>query len=375
MSFFHSPKRVIGCCLLVAVSLSACTGGDDEDNKKKDEAALVELAAVQEDSLSYRTERTGTLRAQRTVKLFNQEEGRVLKVLVREDDSVKQGQLLVQLDDRILRAELDKAMATLQQAQQDAKRLEQLKAKQLVAEESLNRALTTQEIAGAEVRLLKTRISYITITAPFSGKIAERKVEPGDVAPKHTHLLTLIDPSKLITDVQVSELALPYMKVGDDAEVRIDALGQQTFVGKIERIYPTVDSATRLGRIEVALFPVPERARAGQFCRVTLSTSQQRHLVIPFSSLRRDASGEFVFLYSDDGTIVRQSIKSGLRLADKVEILEGLTAGQRVVSKGFLGLSEGKKVRAVERRLESEQPQQPADKVQEAPEGPGAKDA
>jgi membrane fusion protein, multidrug efflux system len=363
----------------VVLGLSAC-GGDDDNSQKKSLTHLVELAEAREDRLSYRAQRSGSLRALRTVKLFNQEEGRVIQVNVRQGDSVRKGKSLVKLDDRLLRAQLDKAIASRRLAEQDVKRLQQLKAKQLIAEEALNRATTTLEIARAEMRLLQTRISYFNIKAPFAGKIAERKVEPGDVAPKHTHLLTIIDPSKLVTDVQVSELALPYMKVGDNAEVRIDALGQNIFSGKVVRIYPTVDPATRLGRIEVALSPVPKDARAGQFSRVTLSTAKQKRLVVPFSALRRDAVGEYVFLYDDEaGTVSRRAIKSGLRLADKVEIREGLSAGQRVVAKGFIGLTDGKKVKVVEKEMpekETTDKETPgASPSKSTPEAEEAKDA
>ena len=387
LSYFrcHSSAGLLLIYAIVVLGLSGC--GGDEDAQKKAPTHLVELAEAREDSLSYRAQRTGSLRALRTVKLFNQEEGRVIQVSVREGDSVEKGTLLAKLDDRLLRAQQDKAVATLKQAEQDVKRLQQLKAKQLIAEESLNRANTTLEIARAEARLLRTRISYFSIKAPFSGEIAERKVEPGDVAPKHTHLLTIIDPSKLVTDVQVSELALPYMSVGDDAEVLIDALGQDIFSGKVERIYPTVDPATRLGRIEVALSPVPKGARAGQFCRVTLSTGKQSRLVVPFSALRRDAVGEYVFLFDDEaGTVSRRAIKSGLRLTDKVEVREGLSAGQRVVAKGFIGLADGKKVTIVEKDLpekespekespEKESPEKESSRPSPSPEAEEAKDA
>lgn len=100
----------------------------------------------------------------------------------------------------------------------------------------------------------------MTIRAPLASRVAARRVEPGDVAPKHTHLLTVVDPSVLVTDVQVSELVLPHLKQGDRAGVRIDALGQKVYPGEVLRIYPTIDPATRRGQIEVALKPVPPGA-------------------------------------------------------------------------------------------------------------------
>jgi len=349
--------------LLLAVGLSACSSDNQAGKggkRKTGPEHLVALAEVRHEALTYTAARAGSLRAVREVKLFNQEEGRVAALHAREGDSVKSGQVLVTLDDRLLRAQLDKAVASLRQAKLDAQRLRQLKKKKLVSEETLTRAVTTLEIARAEERLLRTRLGYMTLAAPFDGEIAERHIEAGDVAPKHTHLLTVVDSSQLVTEVQVSELALPFMHVDDVADVSIDALGERVFRGKILRIYPTIDPATRLGQIEVTLKPVPEGARAGQFCRVTLSTGKQKRLVVPFSALRRDTAGEHVFVYdAAEAKVRRVPVTSGLRLADKVEIRQGLQPGQRVVAKGFLGLSDGKPVSPVQG--EDAAPPMPAD--------------
>ncbi len=347
--------RLIAVMLAIAVNVvaGACTreaGGDaSAEVSQRKRVHLVELAVVREQSLRYMAERVGSLRALRQVKVFNQEEGLVSAVMVREGDRVRRGQILVRLDDRLLRAELDKAIATLRQAELDAGRLQGLMAKKLVAEEQLNRANTALEVARAEERLLRARLGYMTIHAPFDGKVAQRHVEPGDVAPKHTHLLTLVDPSSLVTEVSVSELILPGLKVGDPADVRIDALGNKTYTGRISRIYPTVDPATRQGRLEVALNPVPPGASPGQFCRVTLHTGARPHLVMPLAGLQRDGQGEYVFVLDEANTAHRTAVQSGLRFADLVEIRFGVSSGQRVVVRGFLGLNDGQRVEPVDR--------------------------
>ena len=216
-----------------------------------------------------------------------------------------------------------------------------------MSEDTLTRTQTELDVARADERILQTRVSYMTVRAPFDSEVAERLIEPGDVAPKHAHLMTLVDSSSLVTEVQVSELLLSRLKRDDQADVRIDALGATVHAGKISRIYPTVDPSTRQGRIEVALSPVPPGARAGQFCRVTLYSKSSLPMVIPFSALRRDPQGEYVFVVAEDHKVMRQPIVSGLRLTDRVEVIDGLSPGQFVVQKGFLSLSSGSKVKTV----------------------------
>ncbi|MDH3320979.1 MAG: efflux transporter periplasmic adaptor subunit, partial [Betaproteobacteria bacterium] len=109
-----------------------------------------------------------------------------------------------------------------------------------------------------------------------------------------------------------------------------------------------IDPATRTGRVEVVLNPVPKGARPGQFCRVVLATGSREQLVVPLAALQRDVKGEFVFVYQPSGgTVQRTSVASGLRLADRVEIRDGLERGAQVVVKGFLGLSAGQRVKPV----------------------------
>jgi RND family efflux transporter MFP subunit len=338
---------------VLVVGLSGC-GAEPEPAKavkgqadKAPRPHLVELAPVSSEQMSYAADRSGSLRALHEVKVVNQAEGQLLELSVREGDQVKAGQILARYDDRIARAELDKAAASLAQAEADFARTEKLVAEGFMSSESMSRAATALALAQAEVRLLKTRLQQMTLTAPMSGTVSQRLVEPGDATPKHAHLLSLIDPSRLVTDVQVSELALPNLRVGDRAQVRIDALGERAFPGRILRIHPTLDPATRSGRVEVVLEPLPKGAKPGQFCRVSFAASQQKRLVVPLAALQRDAAGEFVFVYQDDGKVKRVPVISGLRLADKVEIVDGLQADARVVVKGFLDLADGRNVKPI----------------------------
>ena len=102
--------------------------------------------------------------------------------------------------------------------------------------------------------------------------------------------------------------------------------------------------------MELTLEPIPDGARAGQFVRATLDTAAVERLLVPFPALRRDRAGEFVWLVDGDGKASRRAVRSGLRFADRVEVLEGLEPGERVITRGFLGLAEGKAVKVVNER-------------------------
>ncbi len=343
-------KRPLSLALLVlSASLCACSesGSTAAPAAKKPErrAHLVEITRVAPEQLAYSTERTGTLYARREVRVFNQEAGRIEAVSVYEGDAVKAGSVLLRLDDGLLRAQLQKALATRRQAESDLARVQRLAERQLVAADELSRARTTVEVAKAEELLLRTRLGYTVLRAPFDGIITARNAEPGDVAPLHSHLLTLIDPASLYTEVAVSELLLPLLRPRDPVQVHIDALPNRPVKGHIVRIHPAVDPATRQGIVEVDLESIPAGAAVGGLCRVRLGTVAANRLLIPFGALRRDTEGEYVYLVDADLRAHRHAVQSGLRLDRRVEILHGLQAGDRVVVKGFLGLSDERPVR------------------------------
>lgn len=258
-----------------------------------------------------------------------------------EGDRVSAGEVLARQDDSLLEAQFQKAQAQRRQAEADLRRLDQLQGRKLVSEDEQARAATAVEVASAEEKLLHTRLAHTRLHAPFAGVISARLAEPGDVLPTFSHILTLTDPSSLVTEVKVSELLLPTLVVGDTAQVRIDALGSRDFEGRISRIFPTIDADTRQGTLEVVLEPAPAGARPGQFCRVKLQGRPVPRLSIPFAGLRRDLQGEFVYRLADGGTAQRRAVITGLNLGDRIEVLEGLEAGMRVVVQGFLGLSDG----------------------------------
>jgi RND family efflux transporter MFP subunit len=339
-----SLSTTLAALLLAAAAWAAPPDG--EAPAKKSRPHLVEVIDVEAAETRISNERTGSLQYARQVRIYNQEEGRVTALPWFEGDLVEKDAELARLDDSLIRAELARAEAEVRQAQLDLQRITDLVAKKAASRDELARARTALEVARAEASLQQTRLGYARILAPFTGVVTERLVEPGDVAPRHTHLLSLADPASLVIEVKASDLLLPHLRVGDPVQVRIDALGRRDHPGRVLRIHPLIDPVTRQGTVEVVLAPVPAGARAGQFARVTLTSAAVPRLMVPFTALRRDREGEYVFLM-EDGKARRAEVRSGLRLGNRVELLSGVEPGQQLIFRGFLGLTDGKAVKPV----------------------------
>ena len=343
------PRLFFCAALLIALAGCGDTPAPGQGKTKSPRQAITVTAiTVQAEPAAQTLIRTGTLRARKSVRLHSQEEGRVLELPVFEGDRVPAGALLVRMDDRLLQAELNKAEANQRQASDDYARIQRLAARKLISDDEQHRAKTQLQVAEAEVTLLKTRLGYTRITAPFAGVVSERNVEPGDAVPRFAHLVSLIDPQSLITEVAVSELVLPNLAVGLPVEVRIDALGSAIHQGRITRVHPTVDAGTRQGIVEIALDPVPGGAQAGQLCRVHLPGELRERRMIPLPALRRDHEGEYVYTIDAENTALRRPVVSGSAIDDRVEILDGLRDGDRIITRGFIEVSAGKPVSIVD---------------------------
>jgi len=331
--------------LLLSLFVVSCTDSDSKKTKSR-QGHLVKIASVVNSPMASQQRLTGTLEAQHTVEIFNQEEGLILSISAYQGDLVKKDQVLIELDSELIRAENNKADIAYRKAALDLDRIQQLRKKRLTTDEALTSAQTILELTRAEKTVLNTRVQRTKIKATFDGVISQRLKEPGDVVAKFSHILTLEDISQLKAKVNISELLLPNIKLGTKINMRIDALGTETFPATISRIYPTIDDTTRQGTIEVTLDNPPPRAKPGQLCRIILNGQTTPRLHIPLVAVKHNFNGSYV--YKIKGTKVAiTKVTSGIQLGNDIEIIDGVVENDNVVTRGFLGLKDNKSVTIV----------------------------
>ena len=212
---------------------------------------------------------------------------------------------------------------------------------------TLAHAQTALNVAAAEEKLQRTRFLLTTIKSPFSGVVTERNNEPGDAVPQHSHILSLIDPTALQIKMRLSESWLPLIDEGSVVEITIDALSNTVHKGNIARIYPTIDPNTRKGTVEVELKPLPHGAKAGQLARVKITSTPIAKLVIPAYAVHHDYKGAYTFVINEESKAKKTYIKKGLQFGHEIEIVEGLSSGENIVTRGFNSLRDGKDVNIV----------------------------
>lgn len=333
--------------LLGLLLLNGC-GDDSSARKHKSKATNVHITKVVRQGLTKQQLVTGTIEAISTVQIYTQESGRIKKLPFYPGDKVAKNHLIAVLDDAILIRQFEKARAQNRQAKLDLKRLKRLIPRKLASSEQLSRAETLVEQASAEENLFKTRLSYSKIHAPIAGVITQRLPEVGDVVSLHTHILSIADVSQLKVTLSLSELTISQLKEGMAVSIRIDALGDTKFSGKILRIHPTIDTASRQGTIEIIFDEVPQGAIPGQLCRVEMNTITAPRLVIPVIAIQNDSVGEFVYLVDDKNKTKHTRIQTGIQVNQWVEVISGLKLNDTIVTKGFQGLTKAKTVKIID---------------------------
>ena len=337
--------------LTICLIISSCDNTDKTDvNSQRANTTIhrVEVVEVENKPVFLTQTVSGTLEAVTKIRLYNEESGRITKLPYHEGDFVKQGTLLVQLDNELLKTDVAKATAAKEQAKVDLSRVKKLLPKKISTEEEVAKAATILDLAVAEEKRQLTRLQRTSIKAPIDGLITKRLYEPGDLLAQQSHIHSIIDPSALQLKASLAERWIPLVAINQPVTLRIDALGDKAFDARVARIHPTINADTHKGIIEILLKPVPEGAKVGQFSRAKIELTATDRLIIPVHTIQYEPEGAYVFrvVKDDDGQSITEKIffEQGQQFGPVTEVLSQLNPGDRIVSRGYLGLRNGKKV-------------------------------
>lgn len=310
--------------------------------------AAVETAPVTLGTIAREVTVSGTVEPIRTVAVNAQMAGALLDVNVEEGSPVREGQVLARIDAREIAAQVRSAQASYGVAQAALERAEQLRQRQVITAAEYERDQAARDAARAQLDGLRARQGYSTVRAPSSGVITVKSVESGDVVGAQTKLFEIADVSTMVVPVRVSELDVVKLSTGDRARVELDALPGRTLDGRIRRVFPSADPATRLVPVEVALQGEGARAaRPGFLARVSLALGQNQGVkLVPQSAIVQSAGETSVFVVKD-GKAERRPVETGLTSRGQVEVLSGLEAGETVVTVGNNNVRDGAEVRVV----------------------------
>jgi membrane fusion protein (multidrug efflux system) len=304
------------------------------------EVGKVEAMTLEDDALA-----VGSLRARQGVVLRPEVSGRIARLAFNDGQRVRQGQLLVQLDDTLQRAQLQQAEAQASIARTNLQRNRALVAQNFVSQSAVDQSAAALEVAEAQVALAQAQLARMRIVAPFDGVVGIRSVDLGDYVKDGADLVNIEDRSQMWVDFRLPERFIARVRTGQAVEVSLDAVAGQRFGGSIEALDSLIDANGRSLLVRARLDNPEGVLKSGLFARTRIVFARRENaLVVPEEALVPQGGKQYIVKVVDSaGGKVSQRVEAriGLRLPGKVEVLEGLAVGELVVTAGQSRLMRG----------------------------------
>jgi membrane fusion protein (multidrug efflux system) len=306
------------------------------------EAAEVEIAPAE-----LRTQAVGSMISNESVVLRPEIAGRIARINFEEGRKVTAGQVMVELDASVERAQLAEAEAQLELATANLERARELRRSNVGTQRALDEAQAQQRTGMAAVDLAKARLAKLTLTAPFDAMAGLRQVSRGDFVTAGAAIVNLEQIEPLKVDFRIPEIFLPKVlaATGGTIDIRLDAFPGESFKGRVYAVNPLVDAQGRAiaVRAQVDNMIDPEsgqpRLRPGLFARVDLTLSQQQDAVwVAEEALVPEGNRQFVFKVvpgADGQTMAKRAeVTLGHRRDGKVQLTSGAAKGDIIVVAG-----------------------------------------
>jgi multidrug efflux system membrane fusion protein len=394
------------CCLIAMVWMASCSRPDETTIASEPAPVIespqavvsgVEVAAIVPQTVDEVIEAVGTVRSTKQSVLSSRVVATVVSVQVTDGERVKVDQVVVRLDDREVRAQLQRAEAGLRGAQDSLQEIEgATRAAQSAIEAAAAQAEVTQatlqryamllerrsvapqeydevvarakgaaaslarakeektalsakkgqalariEQAGAEVTNARIVLGYTTIRSPMDGIVVRRTAEVGNLASPGVPLFT-IEAERYRLEVSVQESEIRQIRIGQHVTVSIEALGQ-TLQGPVDEIVPTVDPLSRTFTVKLSLLPKPG-LRSGLYGKARFIVGQRQVLVVPRAAIVTRGQLQGVFVLESDHVARLRLVQTGKTYAHGIEVLSGLQSGERVITVGADKVTDGSRV-------------------------------
>ncbi|WP_073522868.1 efflux RND transporter periplasmic adaptor subunit [Pseudomonas fluorescens] len=320
----------------------------------------VTVAVAVEQTWQPKLPAAGSLRALQGIDLSIEVPGVVTEMHFDSGQSITAGQTLLQLDNKMEKAQLDVALANRHLARQEFERGQKLVESQAISLSEFDRLSSEFNRHNALVEQSTAALAKKSITAPFSGTIGIRQVDIGDYLQSTSVIASLQDTSSLYVDFHVPEQAVHLIEVGQSVAVEVSARPGEHTLATVSAINPIVDDSTRNVRVRATL-PNPEnRLLPGMYASLLVQLAiPERHVTVPESAISYSPYGQYVYVVSQrDGLEVppgvspgtvqiaeQRLVKTGERRDGQVIISQGLAAGEQVVTAGQLKLKQGAAIR------------------------------
>ncbi len=340
--------------LLAATLVAGCDVGEAKVATPAEQQAAsplpVEIASPQTADIFAMYQTTATVASDSEAPVIARAAGEVVEILVEEGDLVEAGQVLARLDGERLRLRMLQARADLDKTRKEYDRYVSLHQRGLVSSSAYEGLKFDMDSLQASYDLTRLNYNYTKIRAPISGVVSSREIKTGQHINEKDATFRITETSRLVAYLKIPQTELAKFAVGQQAEILVDAMPDQTFTATIARISPTVDARNGTFRATAYVDNTDSALAPGMFGRFSIAYEKHSDaLVIPTSALLRE-DGENVVYVVKDGAAMRRTIEIGIESNGQIEVLRGLSEDEQIVVTGHGGLRDGSRVLASNNR-------------------------
>ncbi len=333
-------------CVLVFYSfylMSSCTKEKKIDkqgaSKGMNMPQIVRYMVLKDTSISETIQITGTVLAEESIDLRSEMNGKITKIAFQEGSNVKQGDLLIKINDEELKAQLDRAQARLQLAKEQEYRQKTLLSKEAISQQEYDLVFTELQSMKADVALLKAQFAKTEIRAPFSGRIGLRLLSLGDYITPSTNIAKLVKDDQVKVTFSVPEKYANVLNKNAEIEFTVES-NTNKYKAKVYAIDPAIDENTRTLTVR-AIAKNDGKLTSGSFCKVLLELNKIRNtILVPNETLIPILKGKKVYI-SKNNTAAEVIVKTGIRTDKFVQITEGLRQGDTLITSGIMSIKNG----------------------------------
>lgn len=288
----------------------------------------------------------GSVTANESVELKSETDGTVQEIPFEEGQKVRQGDLLVQLDETKFSAAVAEAEANFKLSQANYDRAKQLFHENLIAKQEFDQAAAQFQANQASLDLKRRQLKDTRIYAPFEGVTSSRQISPGQVISKNTTLTWVVDLDPVKVEVSIPERFVGQLALGQKIDMTVAAHPGRRFTGEVFFIAPFIDPATRTALVKAKIPNPKHELKPGMFANLDLTLRlKENAVVIPESSVISSGDRTIVYVVDESDTAQLRPVKLGIRQAGLVEVVSGLQGGERVVAEGIQKVRPGGKVK------------------------------
>ncbi|EEX35275.1 MULTISPECIES: efflux RND transporter periplasmic adaptor subunit [Vibrio] len=328
--------------ILSILSLSILAAAPGVQAKRQGpQTVTVVTEQVQVHQVSQSLSLVGKLEAEQSVVVSSEVTGKVDVIAVKANQEVKQGQMLIQLNDDKARASVAEAQAYLKDEERKLREFERLVTRNAITQTEIDAQKTSVEIAKARLDAANANLSDLHITAPFSGTVGFVDFSLGKMVSAGDELVALDDLSVMQLDLQVPERYLSQISKGMKVTSKTAAWNDAVFSGEVVGIDSRINEETLNLRVRIHFDNPKQSLKPGMLVAADMDFPPMEAPIIPVQALEYSGTKRYVYVVGDDNKAVRTEVFLGARIGNQVVIEKGLDIGQKIVVQGIVNMRDG----------------------------------